>query len=198
MARPAPPLRDTLRNRAAELGVPMEALEKDYALSYLLAGIYRNEDLHSSLVFKGGTALRKAYFGDYRFSVDLDFTAVEGPRGNELEAAISDATVVAQRLLREQGPFSVAATRRSEKAPYPASQEAFQVQVGFPWHSRPVCSLKIEISTDEVLALVPARRLMLHAYEEDLSVELRCYPIEEIAAEKLRTPAQVQVRLDQG
>jgi len=39
---------------------------------------------------------------------------------------------------------------------------------------------------------------MLHAYEEDLSVELRCYPIEEIAAEKLRTPAQVQVRLDQG
>ena len=84
MARPAPPLRDTLRNRAAELGVPMEALEKDYALSYLLAGIYRNEDLHSSLVFKGGTALRKAYFGDYRFSVDLDFTAVEGPRATNL------------------------------------------------------------------------------------------------------------------
>jgi predicted nucleotidyltransferase component of viral defense system len=29
-----------------------------------------------SLVFKGGTCLRKCYFHDYRFSEDLDFTSV--------------------------------------------------------------------------------------------------------------------------
>jgi hypothetical protein len=28
-------------------------------------------------VFKGGTALKRCYFGDYRFSEDLDFSLVE-------------------------------------------------------------------------------------------------------------------------
>jgi predicted nucleotidyltransferase component of viral defense system len=30
--------------------------------------------LREHLVFKGGTALKRCYFGDYRFSEDLDFT----------------------------------------------------------------------------------------------------------------------------
>ena len=44
-----------------------------------------------ALVFKGGTALRKAYFADYRFSADLDFTgrqpADEQVLRSEIEAA---------------------------------------------------------------------------------------------------------------
>ena len=40
------------------------------ALSYLLAGIAANPDLSGTLIFKGGTALKKLYFGDYRFSAD--------------------------------------------------------------------------------------------------------------------------------
>ena len=31
-----------------------------------------------SLVFKGGTALKKCYFDNYRFSEDLDFSGLEG------------------------------------------------------------------------------------------------------------------------
>ena len=31
-------------------------------------------DLQQSLAFKGGTALKRCYFGDFRFSEDLDFT----------------------------------------------------------------------------------------------------------------------------
>ena len=34
----------------------------------------RNLSLLSNLAFKGGTALKRCYFGDYRFSEDLDFT----------------------------------------------------------------------------------------------------------------------------
>ena len=54
-------------------------LELDYALGHVLTAIYAQEELASSLVFKDGTALRKAYFPDHRFSVDLDFTAIDGP-----------------------------------------------------------------------------------------------------------------------
>jgi len=52
-------------------------IEKDYVLSWLLFAISKNQTLHNALVFKGGTVLKKAYFEDYRFSEDLDFTLID-------------------------------------------------------------------------------------------------------------------------
>ena len=34
-------------------------------------------DLKTVLAFKGGTALKRCYFSDYRFSEDLDFTLIQ-------------------------------------------------------------------------------------------------------------------------
>lgn len=55
---------------------PIE-IEKDYTISWILYGISKNEWLKSILAFKGGTALKKVYFEDYRFSEDLDFTLLK-------------------------------------------------------------------------------------------------------------------------
>src|SRR5215510_6105919 len=63
------------------------------------AGIAANSDLSGTLIFKGGTALKKLYFGDYRFSEDLDFSAVDAPRGQALEEAVREAVNVATKLL---------------------------------------------------------------------------------------------------
>ncbi len=82
------PLRTRLREAALRMRVSQMVVEKDYALSYLLAGIAANPDLSGTLIFKGGTALKKLYFGDYRFSEDLDFSAVDAPRGQALEEAV--------------------------------------------------------------------------------------------------------------
>ena len=79
-------------------------------------------------MFKGGTALRKAYFGDYRFSVDLDFTAIAGPRGDALEQTMKDVAAGAARLMGEYGPFMVSSSRRPERSTHPAGQEAFLLQ----------------------------------------------------------------------
>ncbi len=65
-----------LSNRLARAGgrrIPEAVLERDYCLSWFLVGLSRSV-LHERLVFKGGTALKKCYFPDYRFSDDLDFT----------------------------------------------------------------------------------------------------------------------------
>lgn len=72
-----PLLRADLNRVAARHGVPTEVIEQDYVLSYLLAGLADVPELRG-LKFKGGTALTKVYFGDYRFSEDLDFSAVNG------------------------------------------------------------------------------------------------------------------------
>ena len=59
---------------ATDLSLAAEVVEKDYTLGWLLAGIYRNEELRSAWTFKGGTCLKKCFFETYRFSEDLDFT----------------------------------------------------------------------------------------------------------------------------
>jgi predicted nucleotidyltransferase component of viral defense system len=58
-------------------------VEKDYVLSWILYGISRHELLSKILVFKGGTVLKKAYFEDYRFSEDLDFTLLDEKISND-------------------------------------------------------------------------------------------------------------------
>jgi len=45
-------------------------LERDYCLAWFLVGLSQSK-LHDLLIFKGGTALKRCHFGDYRFSEDL-------------------------------------------------------------------------------------------------------------------------------
>jgi uncharacterized protein len=68
-----------LSNRLARAGgrrIREDVLERDYCLAWLLA-VLSESDLHPVLGFKGGTALKRCYFADYRFSEDLDFTLLE-------------------------------------------------------------------------------------------------------------------------
>ena len=106
------PLRGRLRDEAQRLQVPIEVIERDYALGHVLAATYERDAIAAALVFKGGTALKKAYFGDYRFSVDLDFSAIGGPRADELEQEMILLAEAVERGLGEHGPFAVAASRR--------------------------------------------------------------------------------------
>jgi hypothetical protein len=65
-----------LSNRLARQGgrrIPEAVLERDYILAWFLIGLARTP-LRNWLAFKGGTALKRCYFGEYRFSEDLDFT----------------------------------------------------------------------------------------------------------------------------
>ncbi len=48
-------------------------IEKDYIISWILTGLSES-NLKNTLIFKGGTCLKKCFDLDYRFSEDLDFT----------------------------------------------------------------------------------------------------------------------------
>lgn len=68
-----------LSNRLARKGgrrIPEAVFERDYCISWFLIGM-SHSPLKDILVFKGGTAIKKCYFSDYRFSEDLDFTINE-------------------------------------------------------------------------------------------------------------------------
>ena len=109
------PLRTRLEEARKRLGIPWEVLERDYLLSWVLAGIGQVESLRKSLVFKGGTALKKCYFGDYRFSEDLDFSCMEGaPMGVAMEDAIGQACSTAAAMLDEYAPVEISWERYTE------------------------------------------------------------------------------------
>ena len=122
-------------------------LERDYLLSWVLAGVGQTPTLRDKLVFKGGTALRKCYFGDYRFSEDLDFSALEGvPKGEEMERLVREACETAIRLLEEYAPVEVSCERYTEREPHPGGQEAFAIRARFPWQSRLQTRVMIEVT----------------------------------------------------
>jgi len=68
---------------AAANRVSDRQIEKDYVLSWVLYAISKNGNLNKALAFKGGTALKKAYFEDYRYSEDLDYTLVDETVSND-------------------------------------------------------------------------------------------------------------------
>jgi predicted nucleotidyltransferase component of viral defense system len=71
------PLRNRLQEARRRLGIPWDVLEHDYILSWILLGISQIDVLRDTFAFKGGSALKKCYFGNYRFSQDLDFSGLK-------------------------------------------------------------------------------------------------------------------------
>lgn len=62
-----------VRKLSERIGVPEETIEKDFCIELLLSKFCRNAVLTKNLVFRGGTALKKMYFPEFRYSEDLDF-----------------------------------------------------------------------------------------------------------------------------
>jgi predicted nucleotidyltransferase component of viral defense system len=62
---------------ASDAGVDLDIAEREIALTYVLR-ILANQGLLKHLAFKGGTAIRKLHLANQgRFSLDLDFTALD-------------------------------------------------------------------------------------------------------------------------
>ncbi len=190
------PLRTRLLEARKRLGVPWEVLERDYLLSWILAGIAEVDTLRDTLVFKGGTALKKCYFGDYRFSEDLDFSATgDVPTGEAMENAVREACAAAARLLDEYAPVEITCERYTEREPHPGGQEAFTIRARLPWQREPHTRVMVETALDERVLKPCAVRPVLHEYGEPLEAAVRVYALEEIVAEKLRAILQHLERL---
>lgn len=190
-----PNVSQMLKSMARDRGVSLEFLQKDYALSYLLAGMARTPSLGEKIALKGGTALKKLYYPDYRFSEDLDFSTLELgvlPNGDELLQA---AIVRMVGLLQERGPFEVQVEPLILRLPHPGQQMAYIVRVRFPDQPHALCRLKIEITVDEPVLLPTKTYPILHGFPEPFEFGVQGYALVEIVAEKLRALLQSREKL---
>ncbi len=171
-----------LANRLAKMGgrrIPESVLERDYCLAWLLAGLSQSH-LRRTMAFKGSTALKRCYFGDYRFSEDLGFTLVESIalegvlRGLEpIYASVQEATGIEFALDRRD--------RHTQ-----ANTHTFYLKYTGPLPAGG--NVKVDITVREQLVFPLEERPVLRGYDEfdDLPSDrfLQTYSLGEIASEK--------------
>ncbi|HUZ95042.1 MAG TPA: nucleotidyl transferase AbiEii/AbiGii toxin family protein [Edaphobacter sp.] len=172
-----------LSNRLAKQGgrrIREDVLERDYCLAWFLAALGES-DLRTSLALKGGTALKRCYFGDYRFSEDLDFTLLEA---NPFDDILRRMERVYEAVRESSG--IVFAFDREDRQTH-ANSYTFYLSYTGPL---PVGNdVKVDITVRERLVFPVEQRLLLRGYDEftDLPEDRRvqAYSLQEIVVEKI-------------
>lgn len=193
------PLRKRLELAREKCGLRLGILQQDYILSWILVGLFEHSLLKSGLIFKGGTALKKCYFGEYRFSEDLDFSVTAHcPKGELLLKAIIESCQTAEHRINTFAPIRLLVERYEEKDPHPHEQEAFTIRAQFPWEREPLTVVMIEVSHQEILLLPSVMKKIIHEYGEPMDTEVVAYPLEEIVLEKFRAILQRTKKLHEN
>jgi predicted nucleotidyltransferase component of viral defense system len=171
---------------ANELGIRDTQIEKDYVIGWILKGISNIDFLKSRLLFKGGTALRKIHFHEYRLSEDLDFTY----KGEDYKA--EDIRKYFEQLIEwVKKEVRINLNINDEKEHQTGNYNFYMGYTGPLGGAGANKSIKVDIANDEKLCNDPVE---LNVYNEytDLNEEftILSYTLEEIAAEKMRSLMQ--------
>lgn len=174
-----------IQNKAREVGVRDQQIEKDYILSWLLQGIAQHEQLSTTIVFKGGTVLKKVYFEDYRFSEDLDFTLLNNDISNE--QIFEWFSEVFEYIQDEANiPLEIIDNNEHEDGGINFYISYVGPLGGLGTNKR----VKVDISRSEQLQFEPVMQNTFLGYSDQEEHQLLCYPLEEVLVEKLRTIMQ--------
>jgi len=152
-------------------------MEKDYVLTEVLKALSQVTSLSDLFVFKGGTALRKVYFADWRYSEDLDFTGKhdmkEGRLRQSLDEWYSQVAQLSQirlttKMLHKPNGYARIRTQFIGPLAYPGT-------------------IFMDLSFDEPLCLNPEQRKILAEPFVSEGQKVLAYPLEELLAEKIRS-----------
>lgn len=188
-------LQREITEKAQEWKVPPATVEKDYVLGHFLSVFL--EQYKDKLVFKGGTCLRKCYIEDYRFSEDLDFTALENTFVLEQKNIEQIVKTVEKRteiqffvekikpILFQDTPKGYQVYIKYWGANHSKNQRPLQHN---RWHTK----LKLEVSTDEIILFPVNQQDIIHLFSDELTGEnqIDCYNLNEVIVEKLRALKQ--------
>ena len=171
-----------LANRLYKEGgrrIPESVLERDYCLAWFLATLAESE-LKAMLGFKGGTALKRCYFGDYRFSEDLDFSLTASMALDELKARLEPIYIA---VLDASG--IVFAFDREDRQKH---ENSYTFYLRYEGPLPKGNNVKMDVTLRERLVYPLQSRPVLRGYDEftDLPEDrlVSVYSLEEIATEK--------------
>ncbi len=162
--------------------VPDNIIERDYCISWFLFGLAQSE-IRKNFVFKGGTALRRCHYEDYRFSEDLDFSIKENITFKEIQIKFEE---IFKYIENESNiKFSFGTIEEPTRNTY----TFYLNYIGpLPGNAR---SAKVDITFNELLLFPVLEKPIIKTYEHysDFLIEptIFVYSLEEITTEKVCT-----------
>ncbi|MFH0763221.1 MAG: nucleotidyl transferase AbiEii/AbiGii toxin family protein [Candidatus Omnitrophota bacterium] len=166
-----------IQRLAAKQGLPEEIIEKDYLIELILFCFAKDEFFKERLVFRGGTALKKAYFPDYRFSEDLDFLVDDKENLIEYEQRINEFLAV----INSKYPF-----RLDKRLELHKDRFQFFILYDIFTEIKAVKELKADILRD---SFMPSYQMvkMLFGYQEfkKENLSLKTYRLEAVVSDKI-------------
>ena len=167
-----------IKANARRYGVPETTVERDYVQNWFLNCLAPEMEI---LAFKGGTAIRKAYLGNYRFSDDLDFTLLRDVRSGELLEILRNArkrTVVLGGIGLEED-IKLKEVLNGWRA---------VLQFRSSLSANIMMNIKIDMTGygKEIVCLPLERRQLFHEFSDVCGTKVMTYSLNEIMAEKMR------------
>ncbi|MES2832710.1 MAG: nucleotidyl transferase AbiEii/AbiGii toxin family protein [Pseudomonadota bacterium] len=160
--------------------IPEAVIERDYVLAWFLTCL-AGHPLREVLAFKGGTALRRCWFEDYRFSEDLDFTLTRPVTFEEILAGLAEIFAAVEAACGLRIAFD-----REDRHNHQNSH-TFYLRYQGPLPA--ANDVKVDITITEVLCFPLQDRPIHRIYDsfDDLpeGPTLKVYAIKEIVVEKL-------------
>jgi len=160
--------------------IPEAVLERDYCLAWFLVGLSQSK-LRDLLIFKGGTALKRCHFGDYRFSEDLDFTLARRVEFAEIRAGLEE---VYELVAQASG---IRFTFEAEDRQTHVNSYTFYLRYQGPLPTSN--TVKVDITVAEILVFPVEQLPVLRTYLEFQDVPedraISVYSLNEIATEKI-------------
>jgi predicted nucleotidyltransferase component of viral defense system len=183
---------------ATEKQVKTSTIDKDWVLGHFVDAIFSVPECRENLIFKGGTCLKKCRLPDYRFSEDLDFTAISDKfvfSSSLLEKIVALVTERAGMFLSIQSLNSLYFNNRhtgySARVKYWGAEHRKNQQPPNP--VRWLTSIKIEVILYEKMCFAAENAAVLHSYSDKLTENAQnipIYSINEVLAEKIRALIQ--------
>lgn len=162
---------EKIQKLAGKEKVPIGTIEKDYAVTSILSLIAQLSKL-DKMVFKGGTAIKKIHFNDFRFSEDIDFTCSED---------VSEDISILLDGKKDELDFDVTEIKKETTV---GNSKKFIVKYkGFNNYPN---NVRIDLSLRERVQNKASNLKVLHNYEELPSFSIPSMTKEEIMAEKVR------------
>lgn len=162
---------------ALKNNVSPEIIEKDYFIELVLFYFSKDSSLCENLVFRGGTALKKVYFPEYRFSEDLDFVI-----DNKKEINIYQEMII-QILQKISSDYPIKTDKRSM---FKSDQLQLFITYDIIPDIRGVKELKVDILQDYYIPKHERKGLLFSYPEfENNNLVLETYALESVVCDKI-------------
>ena len=169
-----------IETESARIGVSPQTIEKDYHLDWYLTALY-SERLFQNFSFYGGTAIKKLYLSNHRFSEDIDLISRERLNPEAIGQSLERAH---QFLEREANLFY---SYRSEEIQAAGTQTRFVIHYRGFSEIGGIKRFLLDLAQGIEELPSPVSKKLITPYRDlaGRKVPIQALPIEVICADKL-------------